>query len=64
MDFLDGIVGKSPLANTGDTGDAGSISGSGRSPAEGNGNRFWYSCLENFMDRGGWRVTVHRVAKS
>ena len=40
MDFLDGIVGKSPLANTGDTGDAGSIPGSGRSPGEGNGNQF------------------------
>ena len=23
-----------------------------------------YSCLENLMDRGAWRVTVHGVAKS
>ena len=23
-----------------------------------------YSCLENPMDRGSWRATVHRVAKS
>ena len=23
-----------------------------------------YSCLENPMDRGAWRATVHRVAKS
>ena len=28
----------------------GSIPGSGRSPGEGNGNPFWYSCLENAMD--------------
>ena len=23
-----------------------------------------YFCLENFMDRGAWRATVHGVAKS
>ena len=23
-----------------------------------------YSCLENPMDRGAWRATVHRVPKS
>ena len=33
-------------------GDLGSIPGSGRSPGEGNGNPFQYSCLENPMDRG------------
>ena len=33
------------------TGDPGSIPGSGRSPGEGNGNPFQYSCLENPMDR-------------
>ena len=38
--------------------------GSGRSPGEGNGNQLQYSCLENPMDRGAWRVTVHRVTKS
>ena len=31
---------------------------------EGNGNLLQYSCLENPMDRGAWRATVHRVAKS
>ena len=31
-------------------GDPGSIPGSGRSPREGNGNPFQYSCLENLMD--------------
>ena len=38
-------------------GDVGSIPGSGRSPGRGNG-------LENPMDRGAWRATVHRVTKS
>ena len=33
------------------SGDMGSIPGSGRSPGEGNGNPFQYSCLENSMDR-------------
>ena len=28
------------------------------------GNPLQYSCLENPMDRGGWRAAVHRVAKS
>ena len=32
------------------------IPGSGRSPGEGNGNPFQYSCLENSMDRGAWRA--------
>ena len=44
-------------------GDAGSIPGSGRSPAGGNGNPLQYSCLVNPMDRGAWRATVHGVTK-
>ena len=47
-----------------DSGDWGSIPGSGRSPGEGNGNPLQYSCLGNSMDRGAWRVTVHGVARS
>ena len=35
-------------------GDPGSTPGSGRSPGEGNGNPFQYSCLENPMDGGAW----------
>ena len=31
---------------------------------EGNGNPFYYPCLENPMDRGGWCATVHVVSKS
>ena len=45
-------------------GDMGSISGSGRSPGEGNGNTLQYSGLGNPMDRGAWRATVLGVAKS
>ena len=44
--------------------DLGPIPGSGRSPGEGNGNPFQYSCLENPMDGGAWWATVHSVAKS
>ena len=40
------------------------ISGSGRSPGEGNGYPLQYSCLENATDRGGWRATVHGNAKN
>ena len=45
-------------------GDVGSITGSGRSPGEGNGNLLQYSCLENPMDWGAWRATVHGVPES
>ena len=31
-------------------------------PGEGNGNPLQYSCLENRMNRGAWRATVHRIA--
>ena len=51
-------------ANAGDVRDLSSIPGSGRSPGGGHGNPLQYSCLENPMDRGAWRATVHRVAKS
>ena len=44
-------------------GDTGLIPESGRSPGEGNGNPLQYSCLENPMDRGAWRATVHGVTK-
>ena len=55
---------KNPPANAGDSRDAGSIPGWGRSPGEVNGNPLHYSCLENPMDRGAWQVAVHGVAKS
>ena len=45
-------------------GDLGLIPGLGRSPGEGTGNPLQYSYLGNPMDRGAWRATVSRVAKS
>ena len=58
--FPGGSVVKSPPANAGDPG---SIPGSGRSPAEGNGNPLQYSHLENPSDRGAWRAIVHGVSE-
>ena len=55
---------KNVLANAGDVRDMGSIPGSGRTPEEGNGYPLKHSCLENPMDRGTWRATVHGVSKS
>ena len=53
--FPDGSAGKESTCDAGDTGDAGLIPGSERSPGGGNGNPLQYSCLENPMDRGaGW----------
>ena len=45
-------------------GDLGSIPGSGRSPGEGNGKPFQYSCLEHPVDRGARQATAHEAAKS
>ena len=61
MGFPSGSVVVNPPA---DVGDVGLLSGLGRSPGEANGNPLQYSCLENPMDRGPWRATVHGVAKS
>ena len=44
-------------------GDPDLMPGLGRSPGEGNGNPLQYSCLENTMDGGAWRATVHSVAE-
>ena len=54
------LVVKNPPAK----GDMGSIPGSGRSPAEGNGNPLLYSCLGNSMSRGAWQTTVHGAPKN
>ena len=58
------LVVKNLPANAGDIRDVDSVPGLGRSPEGGHGNPFQYSCLENPMDRGVWRATVHTVAKS
>ena len=55
---------KNLSANVGDTGDLGSIPGSGRSPGVGNGNPFQYSCLGTSMERGAWRAIVHALKES
>ena len=45
-------------------GDLGLIPDSGSSAGEGNGYPLQCSCLENAMDGGDWRATVHGIAKS
>ena len=60
--FPGGSVVKNPPASARDTGDAGLIPWSGRSPGEGNGNALQY-CMENSMDRGAWQATAHGVPK-
>ena len=55
---------KNLLADAGDRRDKGSIPGLGRSPGGGHGNSLQYSCLENLKDRGAWRATIHKIAKS
>ena len=58
------LVVKNPPANAGDVRDTGSIPGLGRSSGGGHGNPLQCSRLENPMDGGAWRATVHGVAKS
>ena len=57
------LVIRALFANAGDTRNAGSIPGSGRSPGVGNGTPFQYSCLGNPMDRGSWEAALHGVTK-
>ena len=59
--FPGGLIVNSPLANAENTG---LISGSGKSPGEGNGNPLQYLCLGNPMDRKAWQAPVHGVTKS
>ena len=58
--MLCGSDGKESAYNAGDPG---SIPGSGRSHGKCHGNPCQYSCLENSMDKGAWKATVHGVAK-
>ena len=60
MVFPGGSDGKEFACNVGDLG---LIPASGRSPGGGNGNPFQCSFLENPMDRGAWRATVHGAAR-
>ena len=61
LSFPGGSDGKESPCNAGDVG---SISRSGRSPGEGNGNPLQYPCLGNPMNRGALRAVVHGVEKS
>ena len=56
-----GPVVKNPPANVGNMG---LITGSGRSPGEGNGNPLQYSCLGNRMNRRAWEAAVYGVTKN
>ena len=61
MGFPGGSDGRESASNAGDLG---LIPEFGRSTGEGNGYPLQYSCLENSMNRGAWRIIVHRVTKS
>ena len=52
--FPGGSGGKESTGNAGDT---------GLTPEEGNGYTCQYSCLENSVDRGAWRGTVHGITE-
>ena len=60
MAFPGGSDGKESACSVGDPD---LITGSGRSPGEGNGNPLQYSSLENPMDRGAWWAAVHGVTE-
>ena len=51
LGFPGGSDGKASIGNAGDLG---LILELGKSPEEGNGSPFQYSCLENPMDGGTW----------
>ena len=58
------LVVKNLPASVGDVRDVGLIPGLERSPGEGHFNLLQYSCLENPVDTGAWRVMIHGVTKS
>ena len=53
---------KNPPANAEDIRTAGLIPGWGRAPGGEHGSPLQFSCLENPMDRGAGRATVHSLA--
>ena len=62
--FPGGIVVENLPVNAGNAREADLIPELGASPGGGHGSPLRYSCLENSMDRGAWRATVHGVTKS
>ena len=61
--FPGGTVVKNLPAKAGDARDTSSVPRLERSPGVGNDDSLQYSCLENSMDRGVLRATVHGIAK-
>ena len=61
LGFPGGSVGKESVCSAAEPG---FIPELGRSSGERNGNPLQYSYLENPMDRGAWRATVHGITKS
>ena len=62
--FLGGTSGKEPACQCRRCKRHGFSPWVGKIPWGGHGNPLQYSCLENPLDRGAWRATVHGVAKS
>ena len=62
--FPSSSVVKTLPANGRETGHAGSVPGSTRSPEVGNGNAFQYSCLVSPIDRRAYWATVYGDAES
>ena len=60
MGFPCGSHGKELACNAADQG----LISDQRSPGEGNGYPFQYSCLENSMEREAWWAAVYGFAKS
>ena len=58
------LSGKESTCSAGDTGDASSILGWGRFLGRGHGDTVQYSCMENPMNRGAPRATVHGFTKN
>ena len=54
---------RNPLANVGDTRDAGSVLGSERSCGGEDDNPLQFSCLGNPMDKRAWQAIIQGVAK-
>ena len=57
------LSGKESAHNAGNTGESGSIPGSGRYAGGGHGNPLQYFCLENPRDKRAWWAIVHRLQR-